>query len=124
MAHKTANHWIQVEDMCSKAYFDFQRGLRKRSLISELHYDRKLLNSFTKIQSPISDYYYIFYSKDEKVDANIQARQECFSSIPKIVSKAQNNFLIQPFREDDLLNALRDLPNGKVLGLDGIPPKL
>ena len=112
-----------MRDKCSKAYFDFQRGPRKRSLISELHHDRKLLNSPTKIQTAISKYYYTLYSKDEMVDANIQARQECFSSKPKIVSEAQNNFLIQPFTDDDLLNALRDLSNGKVLGPDEIPPK-
>ena len=57
------------------------------------------------------------------VDANIQARRECFTSVPKIVSEDQNNFLIQPFTEVDLFNALKELPNGKVLGPDEIPSK-
>ena len=119
MAHKVASHWIQVGDKCSKSYFDFQKGPRKRSLISKLYHDGTL-NTLHEIQSAIFEYYYNLYSKDKMVDANTQARRECFASAPKIVINAQNNFLIQPFTEEDLLNALKDLPNGKVSRPDGI----
>ena len=101
MTHKAASLWIQMGDKCSKAYFDFQRGPTKRSLISKLHHDGKPLNTPHEIQGAISEYYYNLYSKDEMVDANIQTRRECFTSVPKIVSEDQNNFLIQPFTKVD-----------------------
>ena len=110
-------------DKCSKAYFDFYKGYRKRMLISKLHQDGNILKKPKDIQNAISNYYHKLYSKDEIVEANIQARCECFSNISKIESEEKNLSLIQPFLEVDLFIALQDLPNDQVPGLDGVHPE-
>ena len=55
------------------------------------------------------------------METNIQARRNCLSSVPKLVTKEQKFILIQPFTVKDLKNMLKDLPSAKVPGLDGIP---
>ena len=72
------------------------------------------------IQYTTTNYYHILYSKDEIVGINTQARRICLSSVPKITTEKQNTLLIQPFRVDDLYNALKDLPLCKILSLDDI----
>lgn len=45
----------------------------------------------------------------------------CLKNNPKLVTPEQNERLLQPFSQDDLEEALKQLPNGKVAGLDGVP---
>ena len=73
-------------DKCFKAYFEFHKEPEKRTLIFELHYDRKNLKYASRYSNAIFDYYNNLYSKNKMVETNIQAKLNCFSSLSKIMT--------------------------------------
>ena len=72
-----------MENKCSKAYFEFYKGPKKRTLIFELYYEGNFLTMPQDIQNVILEYNHKLYLKDDAVESNSQTRHDYISSVPK-----------------------------------------
>jgi hypothetical protein len=73
------------------------------------------------IKQYVQSFYHHMYTKVHSMDSNIQARVQCFRSVPIVVKEDQNKFLLQEFSNIEVYGAIKDLPKHKTLGINGVP---
>jgi hypothetical protein len=109
--------WILVGNRCSWEFFEFHKGHKPFSMIKELMDGGQTIIEEEDIKQHVQSFYHM-YTKVHYM----QARVQCFKSVPIIVMKEdQNKFLLQEFLDIEVCKAIRDLPKHKTLGINGIP---
>ena len=63
-------------------------------------------------------FYQQLYLQDNLVEANEATRQDCFTSMPKLVTKGQNQKLEKEITTKEVEKIVKSLHLGKALGLD------
>jgi hypothetical protein len=69
----------------------------------------------------VQSFYHHLYTKDLKVQNNVQARKQCLISAPIVVTKKQNRILLQQFTNGKMRKTTLDLAKHKATGVNGIP---
>lgn len=66
-------------------------------------------------------FYEQLYTRDDKVETDEAAREECFSTIQPTVTAEHNQELMRLLTLDEVTTTLKQLPARKALGVDAIP---
>lgn len=74
-----------------------------------------------ELEAHILAIYEELYTRDEQVEDNADARQDCFQSLKRTVTDEHNAELLRPFTMDEVSTAMKQLPAGKLPGVDTIP---
>lgn len=113
--------WTRVGDRCTKEFFEHHSGHKKPTPISQLLEGERVITHQTAIENHIINFYQNLYSRDEGVENNAAAREDCFSHIRQTVTEAHNAELLQPLTPEEVSVAMKQLPSGKAPGVDSIP---
>lgn len=73
----------RVGDRCTKEFFEHHTGTRKPVAIHHMQAGESLLTSQPDLESHILNFYEQLYARDEEVEANIAAREDCLQFIPQ-----------------------------------------
>lgn len=113
--------WARVGDRCTKEFFEHHSGHKKPAPITQLREGERLITQQAEIENHIIRFYEALYTRDETVEENEAAREDCFSHIRQSVTAAHNAELLQPLTIEEVNNAMKQLPAGKAPGADTIP---
>lgn len=114
------SEWTRIGDRCNKEFFEFHTGYKKPAPVRELINNGSSLTNHAEMQSYVDSFYINLYSRD-MVEANQEARQNCFTSVPRCVTRAQGEKLLLSPCIQEVIEAVKSLPSGKAPGLDGVP---
>lgn len=81
----------------------------------------RVLTAQSDLEVHILRFYEQLYAKDEEVELNSAAREDCFQFIQQTVTEEHNAELLQPLTMKEVTEAMKQLPGGKSLGVDSIP---
>ena len=81
----------------------------------------RVLTAQSDLEVHILQFYEQLYAKDEEVELNSAAREDCFQFIQQTVTEEHNAELLQPLTMKEVTEAMKQLPGGKSLGVDSIP---
>jgi hypothetical protein len=73
------------------------------------------------MESHILHFYEQLYTKDEEIELNSAAKEDCFRFIQHTVIEDQNVELLWPLTQEEVTDAMKQLPTGKSPGVDSIP---
>ena len=79
------------------------------------------LSTPQELEEHILKFYRQLYTKDQRVEENHAAREECFQYLQKTVTEAHNLELLKPLTQKEVKEAMKQLPSGKAPGVDAIP---
>ena len=113
--------WARVGDRCTKEFFEHHAGRRKPISITQMMDGDRLLTTQSELETHILTFYEALYSRDEQVETNTAAREDCFSFLIPTVTDEHNNELLQPLTMEEVTEAMKQLPAGKAPGVDSIP---
>ena len=113
--------WTRVGDRCTKEFFEHYAGNRKLVTISQLLEGDKMLDTQPELEKHILAFYESLYSRDEQVETNEAARLDCLQYLDKKVTAEHNEELLKPLTQEEVAEAVKQLPAGKFLGIDTIP---
>ena len=113
--------WARVGDRCTKEFFEHHTGTRRPVSINQLQEGDKLLTKQTDLEAHILRFYEQLYSKDEEVDSNFRAREDCLQYIQTTVTEEHNEELLRTLTREEVEEAMKQLPTGKSPGIDSIP---
>ena len=113
--------WTRVGDRCTKEFFEHHTGIRRPIVINQLREGDKLLTSQSDMESHILKFYEQLYAKDEAVELNSAAREDCLQFIQPHVTEEQNADLMRPLTLEEVTEAINQLPAEKSPGVDSIP---
>lgn len=113
--------WARVGDRCTKEFFEHHSGHKKPTPITKIHEGDRILTQQSEIVHHILRFYEALYTRDEVVEANQAAREDCFSYLKLTVTDAHNTELLLPITPDEVSTAMKQLPAGKAPGEDAIP---
>ncbi len=119
--HLSSSSWLRYGDTCSKAFFDFHRIGKKKTLLRELETEEGIIGGQSDLTLYVSGFYAKLYTSDATTLGIREAQEECWKSVPVKVSPAMNERLIQDLSLKDSTEAIRVLPKGRAPGHDGIP---
>ena len=122
--NKLAARWCMVGDRCSKDFFEFHKSPSRKSDITELVDNGRVLHDTKEIGSFVHNFYHQLYRCDPEVEANTAGREECLRPVRRVISETQNLELIAPIMSAEVLRALKDVPPNKAPGHDSVPPEL
>lgn len=97
--------WTRVGDRCTKEFFEHHAGTRKPIIISQMLDGERTISSQVEPEQ--------LYSRDEAVENNEVARQDCFQYVRSTVTEEQNAELLQPLTVEEVSIAMKQLPAGK-----------
>lgn len=113
--------WARVGDRCTKEFFEHHAGRRKPISITQMIDGDRVLTTQSELETHILKFYEALYSRDEQVELNSAAREDCFSFLTPTVTKAHNTELLRPLSMEEVSEAMKQLPAGKAPGVDSIP---
>ena len=121
--HESAilSKWSRVGDRCTKEFFEHHMGTRRPNAINQMQDGDRILTSQPDLEAHILSFYEKLYSKDEEVEGNSNAREDCLHFIQQTVTEEHNAELLQPLTMKELSEAMKQLPAGKSPGVDSIP---
>ena len=105
--------WTRVGDRCTKEFFEHHAGTRKPIIISQMLDGERTISSQVELEAHILAFYEQLYSRDEAVENNEAARQDCFQYVRSTVTEEQNAELLQPLTVEEVSIAMKQLPAGK-----------
>ena len=107
--------WTRVGDRCTKEFFEHFTGHRKQVTITQL------LDGDNLLESHILEFYEKLYVLDEQVEYNEAARIDCLQFLKQSVTEEHNQELLKPLTQEEVSEAVKQLPAGKAPGIDTIP---
>lgn len=113
--------WARVGDRCTKEFFEHHMGTRRPITINQMMEGDRLLTSQSELEAHILNFYEKLYTKDEDVELNSNAREDCLQFIQHTVTEAQNTELLRPLTLEEVEDTMKQLPAGKSPGVDSIP---
>ena len=113
--------WARVGDRCTKEFFEYHEGLKRPTPITQMLEGETILSTQGELEQHILSFYEKLYSRDEQVENNTEAREDCFRYIKQTVTEEQNKELLRPLILEEVTNAVQQLPTGKAPGADTIP---
>ena len=113
--------WARVGDRCTKEFFEFHDGPRKPIAITQLKEGDNLISTQAELESHVLSFYEQLYKRDDTVEANEAAREECFRTLKPTVTEEHNQELLRPLTMSEVTEAVKQLPAGKAPGVDTIP---
>jgi hypothetical protein len=113
--------WARVGDRCTKEFFEHYTGQRRQSTINQLMEGDTMLTTQAELEKHILTFYESLYTRDEQVENNITARQDCLQLLKKTVTAEHNEELLKPLTQEEVVEAVKQLPSGKSPGVDTIP---
>ena len=121
--HESAilSKWARVGDKCTKEFFEHHMGTRRPITINQLQEGDNILTSQKDIEAHILSFYEKLYTKDEEVESNFSAREDCFQFIRPTVTAEHNAELMRPLTMEEVTETIKQLPTGKAPGVDSIP---
>lgn len=114
-------NWAKMGDKCTAKFFQYHKDKKAKSAIKELLDGGRSITAQQDLESYIHRYYKDLYARDPVVEANQHARNECFLSVPRVVTDRQNNQLTSDISQFEVHQAVKDLPTHKAAGYDNIP---
>ena len=114
--------WARVGDRCTKEFFEFHEGHRKPISISQLRGEGdRFITTQAELESHILTFYEQLYTRDDIVEADEAAREECFRTLQQTVTEEHNLELMRPLTLLEVSTTMKQLPAGKAPGVDAIP---
>ena len=113
--------WARVGDRCTKEFFEHHTGIRRPVLIKQMEDGDRLLSTQEDLEKHILSFYEQLYTRDEEVESNILAREDCLQFVKRTVTDEHNVDLLRPITMEEVTEAMKQLPAGKSLGVDTIP---
>lgn len=116
-----ATKWTLVGDRCSREFFEFHEGHRLCTIINELFHGGQTFIENDDIIKYVQSFYHHLYTQDLEVENNVQARQQCFRSVPTVIIEKHNRILLHELIEGEVRKTTFDLAKHKAMGVDKIP---
>ena len=113
--------WARVGDRCTKEFFEHHMGTRRPITINQMQDGDNLLTSQSDLQEHILKFYEKLYTRDEEVEDNLNAREDCLRFLQPTVTDEHNAELLQPLTLEEVSEAMKQVPAGKSPGIDSIP---
>lgn len=113
--------WARVGDRCTKEFFEHHTGIRRPIVINQLQDGDNTFTLQLDLEAHILDFYETLYTRDEVVETNEAARQDCLQFIHQTVTEEHNVELLRPLTMEEVSEAMKQLPSGKSPGVDSIP---
>ena len=114
--------WARVGDRCTKEFFEHHNSIRKPAPITHMVDDEdNIISSQNDLEEHILKFYRLLYTKDQLVEENNAAREECFHYLQPTVKNEHNQELMKPLTLEEVKDAMKQLPAGKAPGADAIP---
>lgn len=83
----------------------------------------RLISTQAMLETHILSFYERLYTRDEQVEANEEARQDCFQHLKQTVTEAHNKELLRLLTMEEVSTAMKQLLAGKSPRVDTIPAK-
>ena len=114
--------WARVRDRCTKEFFEFHEGHRKPISISQLRGEGdRLITTQAELETHILTFYEQLYTRDDTVEADEEAREECFRTLQPTVIEEHKQELLRPLTLEEVTTTMKQFPAGKAPGVDAIP---
>ncbi len=114
--HLSSANWLRYEDTCSKAFFDFHRIGKKKTLLRELETKSETIMGQNDLTHYITDYYTHFYTSDAFAPGTTEAQEHYWHSVLTKVMGDMNSDLIKNLTLPEIFGAICALPKH-----DGVP---
>lgn len=82
--------WARVGDRCTKEFFEHHSGHKLPTPIKQLQDGERLISSQEELETHITKFYKDLYTRDESVEHNDKAREDCFEFLQRTVTEAHN----------------------------------
>ena len=82
--------WARVGDRCTKEFFEHHTGIRRPISINQMQDGDHILTDQKELEAHILQFYERLYTKDEVVEQNVAAREDCFQFIRHTVTAEHN----------------------------------
>ena len=113
--------WARVGDRCTKEFFEHHAGHRQPTPIKQLKDGERIISNQGELEAHILQFYKDLYTRDENVESNDGAREDCFRYLQRTVTAEHNSELLKPITPEEVSEAVKQLPTGKAPGVDTIP---
>ena len=113
--------WARVGDRCTKEFFEHHSSARKQTPITHMMDEGRPLTNQSDLEAHILKFYKQLYTADDQVEANDEAREDCFTYVANSVTEEHNQELLKPVTVAEVAEAMKQLPAGKAPGADSIP---
>lgn len=113
--------WARVGDRCTKEFFEHHSGHKQPTPIKQLQDSDRLISTQAELEAHILAFYQQLYTRDEAVEINDEAREDCFRYLQQTVTASHNAELLQPLTPKEVGTVVKQLPTGKAPGVDSIP---
>jgi len=80
--HLFTSKWLRYRDTCSKAFFDFHRIGKKKTLLCELETKEGIVSSQSDLALYVTSFYANLYSSDAPTPGMAEAQTVCWKSVP------------------------------------------
>ena len=104
-----------------RKFFEFHEGHKKPTPITRLQDGDTILSTQPELEKHILTFYEKLYTRDEAVEVDIEAQEECFRHLHQTVTAAHNQELLKPLTQEEVTEAVKQLPAGKAPSVDSIP---
>jgi hypothetical protein len=121
--HLSTSKWLRYGDTCSKAFFDFHRIGKKRTLLRELETEEGTVTGQSDLALYVTNFYTNLYSSDLLAPGTMETQVECWKSVPAKVTQYMNERLTRDLSLKGVTNTIKALPKGKAPEHDGVPIK-
>lgn len=99
--------WARVGDRCTKEFFEYNAGHKRPTPITQMLDGERLLTTSQEIEQHVLAFYEQLYSRDEQVEENETAREDCFRFIARTVTEEQNQELLRPLTLEEVRTAIQ-----------------
>ena len=102
--------WTRVGDRCTKEFFEHHTGTRRPITINQIQDGDNLLTSQSDIQEHILRFYEKLYTRDDEVEGNLNAKEDCLQFLQPAVTDEHNVELLQPLTMTEVFETMKQVP--------------
>ena len=117
----TLSKWSRVGDRCTKEFFEHHSSSKKPAPITLMIDEGRHITQQRELEEHILKFYQQLYKANSQVEDNTMAREDCFTFLKSKVTPAHNAELLKPITQEEVSEAVKQLPAGKAPGTDAIP---